>query len=101
MYLKIHKIRGKTIIAACDSELLGKKFSEGAFILDLERHRSFYEGQKAGGPEAILNAVRIADSANLVGPKCVAIAVKAGLASEEQVASISGVPHLQIYKFSL
>ncbi|MBD3397977.1 DUF424 family protein [Candidatus Micrarchaeota archaeon] len=97
MYINL-SVRGeKRIVAACDSELLGQVFEEGGAILDLERHKSFYMGEKADAGK-LGNALGKFDSANLVGKKAVGVALERGIAEKEDVKYIKKVPHLQIYR---
>ncbi|MDI6916813.1 MAG: DUF424 family protein [Thermoplasmatales archaeon] len=77
------------LVAACDSELLGKKFSEGELCLEVS---SFYDGKKVS-EKTFLEHMANATSANLVGEKTVDAATKAGFISKENVIMIQGVPY--------
>ncbi|MEM3060423.1 MAG: DUF424 family protein [Candidatus Anstonellales archaeon] len=101
MLLKIHVVGGKKVVAVCDSELVGKKFVEGHISLDLERCRSFYDGEKISDTQRIVFAIKEAQSANLVGHRCVEVAKKAGLITDDDVFFISGVPHVILYNLSV
>ncbi|MFH1056997.1 MAG: DUF424 domain-containing protein [Candidatus Micrarchaeota archaeon] len=87
----------KTIIALCDSELLGKIFEKGDTALDLKNYRAFYEGSVVSELQA-MELLKKADNANIVGKKSVEIARKALGFPSESVKKIGGVPHLQYYK---
>jgi hypothetical protein len=97
MYVKVTEREGKKVVAACDRELLGKVFSEGDAVLDLETYAPFYRGERtdAGGLAESLGGF---DSANLVGKKSVNVALENGLAQKRDVKYINGIPHLQIYR---
>jgi len=97
MYMKRMKVEGKTIVAVCDKELLGKIFEEGDRILDLDTNRGFYVGELSESA-AILNSLSMADSVNLVGPSAVGLGLEAGLVKEENVIRVAGVPHAQAYR---
>lgn len=97
MYLKVHSHDESTIVALCDRAHLGKVFREGEIILDLKTYSSFYKGELAT-EESAKNALKDADSLNLVGKKSVGIAKKLGLISEADVRKIGGVPHVQVYR---
>ena len=96
MYLKLHSTPEGEVVALCDAELIGRVLAEGRIRLDLEKYSGFYRGEKVGLPEAV-QALRTARNANIVGKKSMAAAREAGLDVSAAV-SISGVPHLQIYK---
>jgi hypothetical protein len=44
MYFKKHITKDRIIIAICDEKLIGKKFSEGEYVLDISE--KFYKGEK-------------------------------------------------------
>ena len=92
MLIKIHKSY-RDIVAVCDSELLGKKFEEGKFQLDIKE--SFFNGYKTSEEKAIQimqDMSREDATFNIVGEKSVNTAIKAGIISEEGVKKIDGVP---------
>jgi hypothetical protein len=97
MYLKIHESRAGRIVAACDSELIGKVLEEKGACLDLDRYRSFYVGRKAGEAE-LKDALRAFGSANIVGDRCVKVVLDMGLTSEEDVMYIKKIPYIQLYR---
>lgn len=80
------------IVAICDSDLLGKRFEEGRFQLDVKE--SFYKGDEKSENETIellRKMTREDASFNIVGKKSVRAALKAGIISEESVGKIQGV----------
>ncbi len=91
-YYKIHRSRGKVLLAACDADLLGKRFEEGRKVLFLSAE--FYGGEKAGGE--IADLFHKADIINIAGDKIVSIALKNKWVSAGGVIRIEGVPHAQI-----
>ena len=93
MWVKIHTGKdGKTLLAVCDSELLGKKFEEGRLQLDLTT--SFYRGEKKNKKE-VADLMRNADMVNLVGEEAIAVAASEELLSPENVKRIAGIPLFQ------
>ena len=96
MLLKIHRTPMGEVTAICDSELIGTVLSEGAFVLDLERHAIFYSGKKVSESAAI-DALSGAENVNLVGKRALAAAKKAGVDTSGAIF-IKSVPHLQIYR---
>ncbi len=95
--MKVHENPNGRVVAACDASLMGRSFSEGNAVLDLEGYGSFYKGSKVGGRE-VLEQLKNFSSLNLVGKDAVALAIGAGLLKKEQVGRIAGVPHAQVYR---
>ncbi len=95
MMVKMHQRRGEVLLAACDSELVGRKLTQDK--LSLEVRESFYAGEAAD--EAIfMNRLELATMANLVGERVVAIAVDCGAVDQDHVIMIDGVPHAQMVR---
>ena len=78
------------MLAACDSELAGKCLETDDLKLDLGIE--FYNGEKVTEDE-FCNMLVQATSANLVGPKCIELAVKMEPVHPDAVIEICGVPH--------
>jgi hypothetical protein len=98
--LKIHPSfrGGSEVIAICDKKHIGKRYeSASAVVLDLEKHRRFYDGDEAGG-EAVVAALENCANVNAVGEKSVALACEALKIPKSCAKRIGGVPHLQIYR---
>ncbi len=95
VYLRVFKDAKYTLVAACDSELLGKTFRDGK--LKLEVKVEFYKGASANVSEA-LQAIDAADIANLVGEGIVEAAVQKGFVDPSAIIHIGGVPHVQIVR---
>ena len=93
--VKVHRAEGGIIVAACDSELVGKAFREGK--LKLEACEGFYGGVEVDECD-LCNFLAMCTSANLLGERCVAEAVRAGFVEECSVITIGGVPHAQLYR---
>jgi hypothetical protein len=93
--MRMYRRGGDTVLAACDKELVGRILREGEVKLDV--CSAFYEGEDAD-EEMLVNRLRNASIANLVGEETVAIAAKHNLINEECVMRISGVPHVQLVK---
>jgi len=95
VFLRVFKDPEHTLVAACDTNLLGKTFKDGK--LKLEVKSDFYKGARVTVPEA-LRAIDEADIANLVGSDIVAAAVKEELIDPSAIVHIAGVPHVQIVR---
>ena len=96
--IKVYNQGGDVLIGACDEELLGKKFSEGKFHLDV-CHR-FYDGRRIT-IETLKEYLEIATIANLVGEKAVQCAIKMGLIDPDCIIRIQGIPHAQMVRMLL
>ena len=95
MFLRVYKDPKYTLVAACDSNLLGETFREGR--LKLEVKPDFYRGVRTTILEA-LTAIDSADIANLVGETIVKAAVERSLVDPSAVLNVGGVPHVQIVR---
>jgi len=93
MLTKIHKKGDQTILALCDSDLIGKKFEENQVILDLESE--FYQGEEQDN-DMIADMMRNVDIVNMVGEKSIALAQKEGLLGKDEIKEVQGIPHAQI-----
>ncbi|MCU0642396.1 MAG: DUF424 family protein [archaeon] len=92
MFVKIHHSY-RTVVAICDSKILGKKFEEGNRQLDVKE--SFYKGQEVSKPELLKLIKRqvIEDATfNIVGEESVAIALETGIIKKEGIHKVNGVP---------
>ena len=92
MLVKIHKKENRTIIAVCDSKLIGQILEENGKQLDLRG--DFFKGEERDTAE-IGDLIRNADSVNLVGEEAVALGLQEGVIEKEHVATIKGIPHAQ------
>ena len=95
--VKIHgKDSSREIIAACDSEILGK------ILIDKEREIEFKVSEEFYGSESfeweeIVDSISNGRNVNLVGNNIVELAIKNGLIDPKNVIEINGVKHAQIY----
>ncbi|MBM3309582.1 MAG: DUF424 family protein, partial [Candidatus Altiarchaeales archaeon] len=83
----------EVLVAACDREILGKKFSHGR--LQIEVNEKFYKGDLAG-VEEVFSALEKASIANIVGNNIVERALEKSWVDKEKVIDIGGVKHAQI-----
>ena len=92
MLVKIHKTY-RDVVAICDSDLIGKRFEEGRFQLDIKE--SFFKGEKTSKEKVIkiMQYMSREDSTfNIVGEKSVNTALEAGIITKEGIKRIQGVP---------
>ncbi len=91
--MKVYNVRGETLVAVCDSELVGKVFSEGK--LKIEIKESFY-GTEEFEEKEVTSALKKATIANITGERAVNLAIKIGIVDKDRVLRISGCPHAQM-----
>jgi len=92
MYIKLHKSY-RTVVAVCDTDLIGKKFEEGRRQLDVREN--FYKGDEIDSEKSIELMQNYANedaTFNIVGKESVSTALKAGIINQSSVTKISGVP---------
>ena len=98
IYVKIYRVQGEVLLAACDEELLGKTFREGEIKLEVKER--FYKGELVG-EDALESLLEEATIANLTGERCVSKAIDLGYVDSERVLRVQGVPHAQMARLFL
>jgi len=95
--VKIHKSY-RTIVAACDSDLIGKKFEEdfekGTKQLDIREN--FYKNEELSHEKAVeLMKFQAREDAtfNIVGKESVKVAKEAGIINDNGIGKIDNVPY--------
>ena len=92
MLIKIIKTY-RDVVAVCDKELIGKRFEEGKFQLDVKEN--FFNGDETDEEKAIeiMEQMSMKDSTfNIIGEKSVNTAIKAGIISREEIRKIQDIP---------
>ncbi len=95
MYIKIYDSKYGPMVAVADKELIGKKFKfrDTEFFVNPR----FYQGDEADQHE-VIELLKKAISANLVGTKAVACGKAVGLISDANILMITKkVPHAQAF----
>ena len=93
--IKLYKRGNDLLIGACDEELLGKKFEDGKFQIDVKKE--FYDGKRITA-DILKTYLEDATIANLVGEKTIKCAIEIGLIDPDCVIKIKGVPHAQMVR---
>ncbi len=93
--LKKYKQGNDLLIGACDEELIGKKFEDGEFHIDVDK--GFYDGERVSS-DVLKKFLEEATIANLVGEKTVSCAIDIGLIDPSCVLKIKGIPHAQMVR---
>lgn len=87
----------REIVTICDSKLLGKKFEEGKFQLDVKE--SFYNGDeipKEQVSKIIEQMVKEDAIFNIVGEESISLALNKGLINKENIKRIQNIPFSMI-----
>ncbi len=87
--VKIHENKGSEIIAVCDSDLLGKKFTEGKLHIDV--NENFYKGKEMPR-KSIIRILKACKNANIVGKESMKLALENSIIEETSIIRIKGVP---------
>lgn len=93
---KAHKSY-RWVVSVCDKELYGRKFSEGDRQLDLSG--AFFNGEEMSCEQVRMEVIRcLREDAtfNVVGEKSVGIFKEMGIAEDDAVLSVEGVPFFLI-----
>ena len=93
--IKIYKSGNDMIIGACDKNLLGKRFEEGKFQLEVTKE--FYGGERID-IKTFKKYLLEATIANLVGKLTIKCAIESGFINPNCIIKIDGVPHAQMVK---
>ena len=83
----------RDVVAICDSDLLGKRFEQGKFQLDVKE--SFFKGEETDEEKAIeiMKDMSKEDATfNIVGKKSINIALKAGIIEKDGIGKIQEIP---------
>ena len=88
-----HNSEGRLILTVCDSSVHGKKLEEKGAVLDLGS--KFYGGQEKDAA-SVEKLMQKAYTIHAVGKNSVATGIKLGLATKEDIKTVSGVPHVQV-----
>jgi hypothetical protein len=93
--IRVYKHGDDLVIGACDEQLLGKKFRQGKFQIDVSKR--FYDGERIN-KKTLEKFLADATIANLVGEETVKCAIKLGLINPECILRVKGVPHAQMIR---
>ena len=83
----------REIVVICDSDLIGRKFEDGKFQLDLKGE--FFKGEETSEEKTIeiMQDMSKEDATfNIVGQKSINTALKAGIISQTGIKKIQGIP---------
>ncbi|MEM1513491.1 MAG: DUF424 family protein [Candidatus Thermoplasmatota archaeon] len=90
--MKIYRVGNDVLVAACDTELLGKTLRDND--IEFKVSEKFYK-DIIGDEELLKKNLSLATIGNLVGERCVKCAIEMGLVEPENIIRINGIPHAQ------
>jgi len=84
------------LVSVCDRECLGETYVEEPVTLAVTEE--FYGGKEAAevDAQAVVDGLKRADVANIVGERAVSVAIEAGLVDEDRVLEVEGTLHAQL-----
>lgn len=97
--MRVHRIRAEVVVAACDAELIGKELPVGKSGRTVTITSYFY-GERPVSEEELVTALQHATTANLLGPRVLAIAREGGFVGPDGTGKLGGVPHAEIFAMS-
>ena len=92
MHIKIHQAY-RTIVAVCDSDIIGKTFEED--IKQIHIRENFFKGEEKNKEETvkIMKNMNKEDATfNIVGKQAVECALEAGIIQEHGIIKIDNIP---------
>ena len=95
LYVKKNKNQNSEILAVCDPELIGKKFENKHFKLDITER--FYKGELLEENE-VIRLIQNAKSINIVGKNSIKLAIKTGIVGKENIIKIKNIPHAIVFE---
>lgn len=96
MLLRERRTERGLLVSVCDADVLGESFENEQVSLTVTEE--FYGGDAAEDvdADAVVEGLRRATIANLVGDRCIDVAIEAGLIDEETVIDVGGTRHAQL-----
>ena len=90
--VKVHKTEDRIILCLCDKDLIGKKFEDKEFILDVSER--FYNGKEID--KDIKKMIENANIINVVGKESIKFLIDNKIINKDGIKKIAGVPHAQV-----
>jgi hypothetical protein len=90
----VHRVGSETLVACCDKNILGSTLKDDE--LEVHVNDGFYGGETVGEDE-LVELMRGATIANLMGDRVVELAIQHGFVDRDNVADVCGVKHAQVF----
>lgn len=91
VYIKIYRTNGEITVAACDADVLGKVLSDTNRGIRFHVDPAFFKGDLKS-VEELVELLRIASNATLVGRAVVEAAMKAGYVHPDAILVVEDTP---------
>lgn len=91
---KIHENQKGTVVAACDTDLLGETVQDNGVTLHVSD--GFYGGEETTLEDIVAAADR-ATTSNFVGEDLITALIEEDVVSEEEVHYVDSIPHVQLF----
>ena len=93
--MRVHRVRAEFVVAACDSELIGRDLPVGTHGHTVKVSSQFY-GERQVSDEEVVWALQRATIANLLGERVLRLAREHGFVAPEGAGLLGGIPHAEI-----
>jgi len=93
-WMEIHRTDEGRLVAACDEDVLGQRFTEDGQQLEVDEE--FYGGEKVD-LLAVLEAIEDAATTNFVGPDLIGELLDSDIIEDDEVDEIGGMVHTHMY----
>ncbi|MFC4406774.1 DUF424 domain-containing protein [Haloarchaeobius iranensis] len=95
MILNERRTEEGLLVSVCDPDVLGETFEDGELSLTVSEE--FYAGDEVD-EAAVVDSLRRASVANIVGERSVTVAIDAGIVEEANVLAIEDTLHAQLLR---
>lgn len=95
IYVKKHTSGNKVVVGVCDSDLVGKKFTEDGKALSISEF--FFKGELVDKEKAAI-VINSAHSINIIGKEAIEICLDLGLVLKGDIFTIAEVPYAIIFE---
>jgi len=96
MFVKVHELNGRKVVAICDEDLIGKKFTDKNLQINVSE--TFYHGEKKTDEE-VLKLMNDSPNLNLVGMRTIKLALEGNIIKKGDILKIKKVPHAQVIEY--
>ena len=93
--VRVTNHQNNLMLNICDSSLLGKKITDDKITMNISKS---YYCQRIVEKEEAQNLLKQCSSINMVGKETVSLSVDLGIASQQAIKEIDGIPFLLIFK---
>jgi len=85
------------LVSVCDDDCVGETYDHHAGSLEV-REEFYADDAVEADDDAVVDSLRRATTANIVGDRAVGVAVEAGVVDENHVLELDGTRHAQVVR---